>query len=149
MGGLCDLSRNRNAQSGMRKTTRFKPCDKGAVLHLAPGSGELEKFRPLKDSIFLVKGKAHRDSSPITRFTGRVDLAGKSSSASGPATINYSATRLGRHPFAKSMISGPFDFAGLKCAFHCLTSLFYIEYLLLGRHQQLLCAARACKTPNF
>jgi hypothetical protein len=149
MYSFCDLSCNRNAQSGTIKTARFKQYDKGAVLYLAPGSGDLEKFRPLKDSIFLFKGKAHRDSSPITRFTVRVDLAGKSSSASGPATINYSATRLGRHPFAKSMISGPFDFAGLKCAFHFPTSLYYYKYLILGWRQQSLCVARACKTLNL
>ena len=42
-----------------------------------------------------------------------------------PAPINNSATCFRRHSFAKSMIPGPFDPAGLKSAFHLISPLFY------------------------
>jgi len=47
-----------------------------------------------------------------------------------PAPINYPATCFRRHPFAKSMIPGPFDSAGLKSALHCLSPLFYYKFYL-------------------
>ena len=42
-----------------------------------------------------------------------------------PAPINNSATRFRRHPFAKSMIPGPPNTAGLKSALHLISPLFY------------------------
>ena len=45
-----------------------------------------------------------------------------------PAPINYPATCFRRHPFAKSMIPGPLDPAGLKSAFHLISPLFYYKY---------------------
>jgi hypothetical protein len=45
-----------------------------------------------------------------------------------PAPIDNSATCFRRHPFAKSMIPGPLDSAGLKSAFHLISPLFYYKF---------------------
>jgi len=56
-----------------------------------------------------------------------------------PAPINYPATRFRRHPLAKSMIPGPFDPAGLKSAFHRLSTSFYYIFCVyrLGGNRYL------------
>jgi hypothetical protein len=38
--------------------------------------------------------------------------------AFGSSAVDDSPARLCRHPFAKAMVSGPLNSAGLKCSFH-------------------------------
>ena len=54
----------------------------------------------------------------------------KSHPALNPALTNYPASPFCRHPFAKSVVSGPLEPAGLKSSLHLLSSLYYcILYL--------------------
>ena len=68
----------------------------------------------------------------IIRYAGPTDSTGEAGPALCPAPINYPATCFRRHPFAKSMIPGPFDPAGLKSAFHLITSLFYYIFSIFN-----------------
>ena len=58
---------------------------------------------------------------------------GQTGPALSPAPINNSATCFRRHPFAKSMIPGPLDPAGLKSAFHAISSLYYYKFFFYVR----------------
>ena len=68
--------------------------------------------------------------SSITHFNGLTASGWKSHPALYPALTNDPASCFRRHPFAKSMVSGPFDSAGLKSSLHFISPLFYyILYL--------------------
>jgi len=58
-------------------------------------------------------------------------LPGQSYPALGSPSIYNSSTLFGGHPFQKTVISGPFDSAGLKCSFHFKNSSFAMP----GRRQ--------------
>jgi len=51
-------------------------------------------------------------------------LRSQSCPALGSPSIYNSSTLFGGHAFQKTVISGPFDSAGLKCSFHFKISLF-------------------------
>jgi hypothetical protein len=93
-------------------------------------------FRPISDnstnsarfrirSAFLKK-KLKRSPTPAKRLAGSVParkhpaarLACQAGSALGPAAAQNISTRLGGHAFAKSMVPGSFEPAGLKWSFH-------------------------------
>jgi hypothetical protein len=44
--------------------------------------------------------------------------------ALGSSPVDDSSACFGRHSFSKTMISGPFNSAGLKCSFHFSNPLF-------------------------
>jgi hypothetical protein len=66
----------------------------------------------------------------IIRFACPTVSTGKAGPALCPAPINYPAACFGRHSFAKSVIPGPFDPAGLKSAFHLISPLFYYIFYI-------------------
>ena len=53
-------------------------------------------------------------------------LTSQTNPSFGSSAVNDTSARLGRHSFAKAVVSGPFDSAGLKCSFHfsCPLSIY-------------------------
>jgi hypothetical protein len=66
----------------------------------------------------------------ISQFACLTVSTGEAGPTLCPAPINYPATCFRRHPFAKSMVPGPFDPAGLKSALHIISSLFYLIFYM-------------------
>jgi hypothetical protein len=87
---------------------------------------------------------------PIIQFAGPTVSTGKAGPTLSPAPINYPAACFRRHPFAKSMIPGPFDSAGLKSAFHLISPLYYLKILVFPLGVNWLCLPTwECKTRNL
>jgi hypothetical protein len=144
-----DLSCNRDAQPWAIESARFKKDNKTVVLQLAPGSGDFEKFGSFKDSIVLFEGKAHRSASSAIRYAGKTVLTGEAGPALRPTPINYPATCLRRHPFAKSVIPGPLDLAGLKSAFHIINPLYYYKFYFCARGLSVMLCGPGTPNPKF
>lgn len=78
----------------------------------------------LKSFFFFTfpSGKAFRFSRVITCSVS----SGKSLSSFGTTPVYHSSARFGGHAFQKSMVTGPFDPAWLKCSFHL--QILFLNY---------------------
>ena len=78
---------------------------------------------------FKIRSSFLKEKRIGTYFSIMAVLTCESSPTFCSPSINDSATRFWRHPFAKSMVSGPSDSAGLKSTLHFLSPLNnYILY---------------------
>lgn len=117
---------------GLSSRPGLKKAIKQSFWNLRPdlvSSRNSDRFK-IRSSFLKEKRIVIHYPLPIIQFAGLTVSTGEPGPTLCPAPINYPATRFRRHPFTKSMISGPSDSAGLKSTFHFISPLFYYMFLI-------------------